>query len=191
MKKRKFAEGGFQDILDMSPADVAEMRAREKATKAFNRTMPDPYEMTDSKEKRRAALENAINAPMEMGRKAISKVKEFADSDKGKALGLAARLAAENSPGYQALRPGIAAAEYGIDKLKEEGANRNRDTGENTNPMGDTFKKGGKVASKYMSFSKSGKPAGMKEVKKMSDGGSASKRADGIAQRGKTRGKMC
>ena len=171
MKKRKFAEGGFQDILDMSPADVAEMRAREKATKAFNRVMPDPYEVGDSKEKRRMALENAINAPMEMGRKAISKVKEFANSDEGKKHLTAAKMAAEFSPAYQSLRPGLAAAEYGIDKLREEGANRNRDTGENTNPMGDTYKRGGKV--------------------KMASGGSASKRADGIAQRGKTRGKIC
>jgi hypothetical protein len=42
---------------------------------------------------------------------------------------------------------------------------RQADTGEKTNPMGDTYKKGGKVT--------------------------ASSRADGIAQRGKTRGKMC
>ena len=41
---------------------------------------------------------------------------------------------------------------------------RQADTGEKTNPMGDTYKKGGMTASK---------------------------RADGIAQRGKTRGKMC
>lgn len=40
---------------------------------------------------------------------------------------------------------------------------RQADTGEHTNPMGDTYKKGGSV-------------------------GSASRRADGIAQRGKTRG---
>lgn len=40
-----------------------------------------------------------------------------------------------------------------------------------TNPMGDTYKKGGKT-------------------KKMAGGGSASSRADGCAQRGKTRGKM-
>ena len=39
-------------------------------------------------------------------------------------------------------------------------------------PQGPGMKKGGKV-------------------KKMSGGGSASKRADGIAQRGKTRGKFC
>ena len=40
---------------------------------------------------------------------------------------------------------------------------RQANTGENTNPMGDTYKKGGMTASK---------------------------RADGIAQRGKTRGRM-
>jgi hypothetical protein len=42
---------------------------------------------------------------------------------------------------------------------------RQADTGEKTNPMGDTYKKGGKVSS-------------------------ASSRADGIAQRGKTKGRM-
>ena len=40
------------------------------------------------------------------------------------------------------------------------------DTSENTNPMGDTYKTGGKVSS-------------------------ASKRADGCCIKGKTRGKMC
>jgi hypothetical protein len=55
------------------------------------------------------------------------------------------------------------------------------------------MKKGGAVKSaKFMSFSKTGKPAGMKPVTKMASGGTtASSRADGIAQRGKTRGKIC
>ena len=35
------------------------------------------------------------------------------------------------------------------------------------------------------------KKGGMVKTKKMSSGGTASKRADGCAQRGKTRGKMC
>jgi hypothetical protein len=43
------------------------------------------------------------------------------------------------------------------------------DTGETTNPMGDKYKKGGKV-------------------KKMASGGMA--RGDGLAQRGKTKGRM-
>jgi len=58
-------------------------------------------------------------------------------------------------------------------------------------PTDSDMKKGGKVKAKYMSFSKTGKPAGMKSVTKMASGGSASKRGDGIAQRGKTKGRMC
>ena len=49
--------------------------------------------------------------------------------------------------------------------------------------------KGGMTA-KFMSFSKKGKPAGMKPVTKMASGGSFRASANGIAQRGKTRGKM-
>ena len=51
--------------------------------------------------------------------------------------------------------------------------------------------KGGAVKKpQYMAFTKTGKIAGMRDV--MAKGGmTASKRADGIAQRGKTRGKMC
>jgi Tfp pilus assembly protein FimV len=49
--------------------------------------------------------------------------------------------------------------------------------------------KGGMTA-KFMSFSKTGKPAGMKKVTKMASGGSASSRADGVATKGKTNCKM-
>jgi hypothetical protein len=57
----------------------------------------------------------------------------------------------------------------------------------------EAMKRGGSVkTAKYMSFSKTGKPAGMKSVTKMASGGvTASRRGDGIAQKGKTRGKMC
>ena len=56
----------------------------------------------------------------------------------------------------------------------------------------DSMKKGGVAKSaKYMSFSKTGAPAGMKNVTKMASGGStASSRADGCCTKGKTRGKM-
>ena len=51
--------------------------------------------------------------------------------------------------------------------------------------------KGGMTGKKYMSFSKTGKPAGMKSVTKMASGGmTASSRADGCCSKGKTRGKM-
>ena len=54
----------------------------------------------------------------------------------------------------------------------------------------ENMKRGG-MTSKFMSFSKKGKPAGMKPVTKMASGGSFRASANGIAQRGKTRGKMC
>jgi len=57
---------------------------------------------------------------------------------------------------------------------------------------GKTFKKGGDMASKMnpgmMAMMK--KKTGDKPVKKMASGGSASSRADGIASKGKTKGKM-
>ena len=58
------------------------------------------------------------------------------------------------------------------------------------NYKGDGMKKGGMTA-KFMSFSKKGKPAGMKPVTKMASGGSFRASANGIATKGKTRGKMC
>ena len=57
------------------------------------------------------------------------------------------------------------------------------------NYKGDGMKRGG-MTTKFMSFSKKGKPAGMKPVTKMASGGSFRASANGIAQRGKTRGKM-
>ena len=63
---------------------------------------------------------------------------------------------------------------------------------EDLNAGASAMKKGGAVKSaKFMSFSKKGKPAGMKPVTKMASGGSFRASANGIAQRGKTRGKMC
>jgi hypothetical protein len=60
----------------------------------------------------------------------------------------------------------------------------------------ENYKKGGKVKAPTMTFetyTKTGKKAGLKTipVKKMSNGGTASSRADGIAVKGKTRGKIC
>ena len=70
------------------------------------------------------------------------------------------------------------------------GGSKPRD--EELNAGASAMKKGGMAKSaKFMSFSKTGKPAGMKAVTKMASGGSASSRADGIAVKGKTRGKIC
>jgi hypothetical protein len=80
------------------------------------------------------------------------------------------------------------------DVLREGGGGGKAKVDEDLNAGASAMKKGGVAKSaKYMSFSKAGKPAGMKKVTKMASGGmtsSASKRADGIAVKGKTRGKM-
>ena len=72
-------------------------------------------------------------------------------------------------------------------KLKEE-KRLNKMSAESSSQK---YAKGGAVKKpQYMAFTKTGKIAGMRDV--MAKGGmTASKRADGIAQRGKTRGKMC
>ena len=61
-----------------------------------------------------------------------------------------------------------------------------------TADKGKTFKQGGDMASKmnpgFMAMMK--KKTGDKPAKKMASGGSASSRADGIAVKGKTKGKM-
>jgi len=78
-----------------------------------------------------------------------------------------------------------AASRFGYPKGSER---LNSEENKETSDM--SMKRGG-MTSKFMSFSKTGKPAGMKPVTKMASGGSASSRADGIATKGKTRGKMC
>jgi len=70
--------------------------------------------------------------------------------------------------------------------MKKKGAPASMMKHEKAEMMG--MKKGG--AAKYMSFTDTGKPAGMKPVKKMAAGGSASSRADGVAKKGKTKGKL-
>ena len=78
------------------------------------------------------------------------------------------------------------------DAMREGGGGGKAKVDEDLNAGASAMKKGGAVKSaKFMSFSKKGKPAGMKNVTKRASGGTtASSRADGIAQRGKTRGKM-
>jgi hypothetical protein len=79
------------------------------------------------------------------------------------------------------------------DVMREGGGGGKAKVDEDLNAGASAMKKGGVAKSaKFMSFSKTGKPAGMKSVTKMASGGStASKRADGIATKGKTRGKIC
>jgi len=67
---------------------------------------------------------------------------------------------------------------------------KQHDAQEHKGGKGTTLKlaKGGDA--KYMSFTKTGKPDGMKPVTKMASGGTFRASANGIAQSGKTKGKM-
>lgn len=46
MKKRKFNDGGMPDVENVSPEDVAEMKKRMLASKAFDEAMPEADTMT-------------------------------------------------------------------------------------------------------------------------------------------------
>lgn len=47
MKKRKFADGGqMDDMSDVSPEDVAEMKKRMAAGRAYDKAMPEADTMT-------------------------------------------------------------------------------------------------------------------------------------------------
>jgi len=72
--------------------------------------------------------------------------------------------------------------------MKDKKAAKKADAAYNE-AMPSPYAKGG-LTKKYMSFTDTGKPDGMKPVKKMASGGSASSRGDGCAVKGHTRGKM-
>lgn len=91
-------------------------------------------------------------------------------------------------------------ANRGLDELGQplqrtagySGRNQYRESGKETVDKQDAIAKRDASMKNYTPRRETGSP--MKHggtVKKMAKGGSASSRADGIAQRGKTRGKMC
>ena len=81
------------------------------------------------------------------------------------------------------------AIEESKQEAKDSATAKKQDKAYNESLTTENKAKGGMTA-KFMSFSKKGKPAGMKKVTKMASGGSASSRADGCVTKGKTRGKM-
>jgi len=175
----------------MSPAEKearqeqADRKMRAAAEKAYNKEMPEP-DTTFGKLGRKAAgiamapagalLGGALLGP-QPGSPGII------DSAKFGAKTMYHHLAGNKKEDEEATQEYLDAAK------RAKSVETKRNTGENTNAAGDSYKKGGMTA-KYQSFSKTGKPASMKKVTKMADGGFV-RAADGIAQRGKTRGKMC
>jgi hypothetical protein len=198
MKKRKFEGGG--DIEDMTPQDVEDAKNRRKAGRAFDEAMPEP-DTTFGKLKK-SARSGGISGGMAgipdrrpPGRYDSIRSRGFeegVDAEKSAAMkqGLSgvgqmakqAAIAALSGPlgalaadTHEGIRGGKKAMDA-YEKFKEASGKKDAADREMASQMrretrGVEFKQGGKV--------------------KMASGGSASRRADGIAQRGKTRGKMC
>ena len=151
----------------MSPAEKearqeqADRKMRAKAEKVYNKEMPVP-DTTIGKLGRK--VDGAAMAPAGalvggalLGTQPGSP--GIIESAKFGAKSMYHRLAGNKKEDDEATQDYLNAAK------RAKSIETKRNTGENTNPAGDTFKHGGKVSS-------------------------ASKRADGIATKGKTRGKF-
>ena len=198
MKKRKFEGGG--DIEDMTPQDVEDAKNRRKAGRAFDEAMPEP-DTTFGKLKKSArsggisgglagipdrrppgrydsirsrGFEEGVDAEKSAAMKqGLSGVGQMAKQ--AAIASLSGPLGALAADTHEGIRGGKKAMDA-YEKFKEASGKKDAADREMASQMrretrGVEFKQGGKV--------------------KMASGGSASRRADGIAQRGKTRGKMC
>jgi len=124
------------------------------------------------------AKEDDKKEPSKLGRRIMAPIAAIPTGIAGAALlgsqpGVPVTSAAKLGArvGYNSImqdKEGLEAAgkDFEDEVKRNKSRERKRDTGENTNPAGDTFKKGGAVKS------------------------SASRRGDGIAQRGKTKGRF-
>lgn len=176
MKKRKYASGG--DIEYMTPEDVREAKRLAASTKAYNKAMPEA-DTTFGK------LRSGVKSSRTPGRYDSVRPEGFEGSVrrmKDAAIGEGVRGAgAMVKPAVMAAIPGVGAAAGSKDAAdaadRVRGAVRKyRDASE----MEDS-------AERELSAQNRRESRGMKAGGKV---GSASKRADGCAQRGKTRGKM-
>ena len=108
---------------------------------------------------------------------------DFSQADKGKKFSKGGNMAAKETMGPRSMSEDVEKgsnkhSKHGESKLQKRGHTRDEMPKMKGNDIGtgapvNTMKKGGKT------------------VKKMASGGTASARADGIAQKGKTRGKFC
>ena len=169
MKKRKFAEGG-----EMTPEDVREAKRRAAATKAYNKAMPEADTTFSKMGRARSATEpDRYESVRPRGfESTVRGMKDKAIGEGVRAVGALAKPAA-----LSAIPGGIAGADFetpagqirrAVSKYKDaaemqDAAERELEAQDRRESRG--MKKGGSVSS-------------------------ASKRADGCAMRGKTRGKM-
>ena len=159
------------DIEYKTPQDVADEKSRKKAGAAYDKAMPEPDTTTGNFDSFRKQKQGEIATRQA----ATDAAKQARDDAKSKAV-------------YeQSVR------KYEREKmLNPDGINKSLDKGLDT--IGDKVRSVGEFfgSNRMTSMDDKAQMKARKDVKGYAKGGmTASKRADGIAQRGKTRGKMC
>ena len=179
-KKRKFADGG--GIEYMSPEDVKEAKMRKRATAAYDKAMPEPDttfgKLRSSTDKARGTGRYASVRP-EGFEEGVSRAKDAALAEGVRGAGNTLKGIAKSAANLPA--PGLGAALGGPD-----------DMAKGTDQMRSAYK-AYRRASDSEDAAERELSAQNKRESRMASGGkvsSASRRGDGIAMRGKTRGKM-
>jgi hypothetical protein len=159
--------------------EMLKERAKAKAEEeAYNKAMPKPYKkggMIESKRTKKFAGGGAMGSAQDMGKSLTELTGSLGTINQGLTGGGLGGGTGGSLAGIGAgLQPQPAFADY-------TGYNNLQGGLSQLGMQAKVMKKGGAVKSSKMGAVKQAKPSM----------GSASKRADGIAQRGKTRGKMC
>jgi hypothetical protein len=188
MKKHKFDSGG--EINYQTPEDVAEAKNRAGATKAYNRAMPDPYGTGKSGNMPNiaATLRELARSP---GRYDSVRPTDFENkikAAKDQAIGEGVRGA-----GSVLKEAGKVAATLPMGGIGITGVSR-QDAESGVNSVKNAVNKYRKASEEQDAADREMEAQDRRESRGMKSGGkvsSASRRADGIATKGKTRGKMC
>ena len=186
MKKSKFSGGGSAE--DMTPEDVAEAKNRAKATRAYDRAMPDPYGQGKSGGMPGidvAKLRERLRSP---GRYDSIRPTDFEDkikSAKDQAIGEGMRGA-----GSVLKEAGKVAATLPMGGVGIMGLNRSEaDSG--VSNVKNAIDKYRKASAEQDAADREMEAQDRRESRGMKKGGSVFRSsANGIAQRGKTRGTM-
>jgi hypothetical protein len=189
MKKRKFADGGSAE--DMTPEDVAEAKNRAKATKAYDRAMPDPYGKGRSGGMPgidAAKVREILRSPGRYDSVRPTDFESKIKSAKDQAVGEGVRGA-----GSVLKEAGKVAATLPMGGVGIMGVNR-QDAEGGVGNVKNAINKYRKASAEQDAADRELESQDRRESRGMKSGGSvssASKRADGIATKGKTKCKMC
>jgi hypothetical protein len=181
MKKRKFAGGG--DIEYKTPQDVADEKTREKAGKAYDRAMPNPYGGGISTAKIKEAMRQPGRYDSVRPTDFESKIKSAKDQAIGEGMRGAGSVLKE---------AGKVAATLPVGGMGIMSVNR-QDAEGGVSDVKNAINKYRKASAEQDSADRELEAQDRRESRGMKSGGSvssASRRADGIATKGKTKGRF-